>query len=417
MQQHGWKKCVIDDLSPFITSGSRGWAGYYSSTGALFLRITNLTREHPFLDLRDKKYVALPTSNTEGARTKVQHEDVLVSITADLGIIGYVTSEVAETGAYINQHIALVRIRSPKVVNQFLAYYLSGPRAQKRFRQIADRGAKTGLNLDAIRHFSVEYPSLEEQSRTVELLSTWDRAIEQTERLIAAKRRRKQALMQQLLTGRRRFKEFVRSRSVQDTKFGPVPKDWQYLKVGDFASEVTERNVTGEDLPVLSCTKYGGLVESLKYFGKRVFSEDTTNYKVVRRNQFAYPCNHVEEGSIGVLDFMDVGIVSPIYAVFQADTRAHVPFLYALFKTELYRHIFEVSTSASVDRRGSLRWSQFAQIKVALPRLEEQTKIADCLACSDRETDGLRHRLDAMKHQKRGLMQQLLTGKVRVASL
>lgn len=265
-----------------------------------------------------------------------------------------------------------------------------------------------------LRSYPIPMFPVEEQVYIANIISAWDHAIEQTERLIAAKRRRKQGLMQQLLTGKRRFKEFVKSESVRETKYGTVPTDWEYLKVADFASEVSERNTERADLPVLSCSKYDGLVESLKYFGKRVFSEDTTNYRVVRRNQFAYPCNHVEEGSIGVLDFLDGGIVSPIYAVFQTDDRIHVPFLYALFKTDLYRHIFEVSTSASVDRRGSLRWSEFAKIHIALPAMEEQKKIAACLNSNDKEIEVLCRKLDTLKEQKKGLMQQLLTGKIRV---
>lgn len=298
----------------------------------------------------------------------------------------------------------------------WLAHLLSSPRMRSNIssRATGTSGSMKNITQEDIMGLSIPRPPFPEQEKIAEVLSTWRSAIEQTMRLIAAKRRRKQGLMQQLLTGKMRFKEFVKSKSVRETKYGTVPMDWEYLKVAEVASEVSERNAERADLPVLSCSKYDGLVESLKYFGKRVFSEDTTNYRVVRRNQFAYPCNHVEEGSIGVLDFLDAGIVSPIYAVFQTDDRIHDPFLYALFKTDLYRHIFEVSTSASVDRRGSLRWNEFAKIHIALPSVDEQKKIALCLNDNDKEIETLCRKLDALKEQKKGLMQQLLTGKVRV---
>jgi len=73
-----------------------------------------------------------------------------------------------------------------------------------------------------------------------------------------------------------------------------------------------------------------------------------------------------------------------------------------------------VSTSASVDRRGSLRWNEFAKIHIALPSVDEQKKIALCLNDNDKEIETLCRKLDALKEQKKGLMQQLLTGKVRV---
>ena len=116
----------------------------------------------------------------------------------------------------------------------------------------------------------------------------------------------------------------------------------------------------------------------MSYFGKRVFSADTSGYKVVRRGQFAYATNHIEEGSIGLLEDADAGLVSPMYTVFEAEpNRVHARFLFALFKTEFYRHIFEINTNASVNRRGSLRWSQFKTIRVALPTIEELASLIE----------------------------------------
>lgn len=263
---------------------------------------------------------------------------------------------------------------------------------------------------------AVALPPLPEQRKIAEILSTWDRAIEQTEKLIDAKERLKKGLMQQLLTGKLRFPQFRKSTSgLSETRFGLVPSDWPYLRVDRFAREVNERHEGKDETPVLSCTKYAGLVDSLSYFGKRVFSEDTAGYKVVRRGQFAYATNHIEEGSIGLLEDVEAGLVSPMYTVFEVDSECvHAPFLYNLLKTELYRHIFGINTSASVDRRGSLRWSQFRSIRVALPGLEEQRAISACSTTAGREVAVLRKQLSALQRQKRGLMQKLLTGKVRV---
>ncbi len=267
---------------------------------------------------------------------------------------------------------------------------------------------------DFIRAYHFALPPLIEQHRISQTLFTWDRAIEQASRLISAKTRIKKALMQQLLTGKRRFKEFVKSTVMIDTHFGLVPEDWPYIKMSQVAREVSERNGKRNSIPVLSCTKYDGLVDSLKYFGKQIFSDDTSNYKLVRRGQFAYATNHIEEGSIGLLTHLEAGLVSPMYTAFETNDKVHAPFLYALFKTELYRHIFQVNTNASINRRGSLRWKQFAEIRVALPSLDEQKNIASVLAAVDAEINLLCQRMGRLKEQKRGLMQKLLTGKVRV---
>lgn len=192
-----------------------------------------------------------------------------------------------------------------------------------------------------------------------------------------------------------------------------LPKDWEKRKIGDIAAEISERNDADDDLPVLSCTKHDGLVDSLKYFKRRVFSEDISKYKVVPRNCFAYATNHIEEGSIGYQDTYDRALISPIYTVFRTKPEMDDAYLFYLFKTELYRHIFEINTSASVDRRGSLRWKEFSQIAVPVPPFIEQEKIAEILLAWDRAIETMDKLIDAKTRLKKGLMQKLLTGKVR----
>jgi len=193
-----------------------------------------------------------------------------------------------------------------------------------------------------------------------------------------------------------------------------IPRDWKKRKIGEVAHEVSERNDTNEELPVLSCTKYDGLVDSLEYFGRRVFSEDTSNYKVVPRNCFAYATNHIEEGSIGYQNIHGQALISPIYTVFKTSAEVNDAYLFFLFKTELYRHIFEINTSASVDRRGSLRWKEFSQIEVLVPPINEQKRIVEILATWDRSILMLRKLIDVKTRLKKGLFQELLAGKTRL---
>lgn len=90
-------------------------------------------------------------------------------------------------------------------------------------------------------------------------------------------------------------------------------------------------------------------------------------------------------------------------------------YAFAVLKTGLYRHIFEVSTSASVDRRGSLRWSEFSKLPFPLPSLAEQRAIAEVLRTAQTDLDALNTETEALTRQKRGLMQKLLTGEWRVS--
>jgi len=255
-------------------------------------------------------------------------------------------------------------------------------------------------------------PPLPEQKAIADLLSTWDEAIEKTERQIQAKEKQLRQMSRWLLFGHKRLVN--QENKLADGHFFKYPSDWGLIKIGKVAKEISTRNGESEET-VLSCSKYDGFVNSLDYFGKQVFSSDTSNYKVVEKGQFGYPSNHVEEGSIGLLEHCEKGIVSPIYVVFEAEKeKVYSPYLYKLLKTDIYRHIFQVSTSSSVDRRGSLRWGDFSKIKVLLPSLEEQKLISETLSSAQQEIDLLKQLTYEYRKQKRGLMQKLLTGEWRV---
>lgn len=141
------KKDSIRNLTVVVTSGSRGWAKYYSENGALFVRIGNLTHSGIDIDFSDIQHIT-PPDNAEGIRTRLQPNDVLVSITADLGSIGFVSKKGEE--AYINQHIALVRFQN-SAQGRFMAWYLRSEYGQKDLLKNKRGGGKLGLGLDDIR--------------------------------------------------------------------------------------------------------------------------------------------------------------------------------------------------------------------------------------------------------------------------
>lgn len=141
------KKDSIRNLTTVVTSGSRGWAKYYSENGALFVRIGNLTHSGIDIDFSDIQHIT-PPDNAEGIRTRLQPNDVLVSITADLGSIGFVSKKGEE--AYINQHIALVRFQN-SAQGRFMAWYLRSEYGQKDLLKNKRGGGKLGLGLDDIR--------------------------------------------------------------------------------------------------------------------------------------------------------------------------------------------------------------------------------------------------------------------------
>ena len=264
----------------------------------------------------------------------------------------------------------------------------------------------TGTNISNLSQqilSGIRLPSftIHEQLEYLQRVGVWDSASDKSTALLALLEQRKQGLMQQLMTGRRRLKGFRGK--------------WKTVSVGSFAANASNINKSGHALPVLSCTKYAGLVDSLSYFGKQIFSVNTNTYKLVARGQFAYATNHIEEGSIGYQSLYDAALISPMYTVFEVDAAAvDHGFLYKLLKTEAMRRVFESSTHGSVARRGSLRWPEFAKLKIAVPPLPEQTAIATLLDVASKEIELVSAEIAQLRTQKRALMQKLLSGAWRL---
>ncbi len=256
------------------------------------------------------------------------------------------------------------------------------------------------INGSDLKEFKIPIPPLPEQKAIAQLLSTADAAIHTTEKIIAQKELSKKWLMQQLLTGKKRLMGF--------------DGEWKEIYIRDVAKEVSIRNKSDKQLTVLSCTKYDGLVPSLEYFGRKIFADDVSTYKIVPKNHFAYATNHIEEGSIGYQAILDEALISPMYTVFKTDKTVNDNFFYKLLKSHPLVYQYQNRMEGSIDRRGGLRWDGFSIIKIKLPSIEEQTAIAQVLQAADKEISLLKAKAKKLREQKKGLMQQLLTGKVRL---
>ena len=256
------------------------------------------------------------------------------------------------------------------------------------------------ISKEAFLNIPVNRPSLDEQIVVAQTLSIWERGIRQLSDLIAAKVRFKQGLMQQLLTGKRRFK-----------KVG----DWQTVQLKDVTEECNERgrNRFG-NVSVMAVTKAFGIIP----MRERTISGDITRYSVVKQNWFAYNPMRLNIGSIARWSGADDIVVSPDYVVFRCKespdgvSGLDPDFLDQYRRSNLWERYVTSSGNGSVRIR--IYFSDLGHMKLRLPSLPEQKKIAAILATADREIELLRKQLSALKQQKKGLMQKLLTGQVRV---
>jgi type I restriction enzyme S subunit len=407
-----WRKTRVDAICDLVSVGIVVQpAQYYVSEqdGVRAFRSGNVGENRVI----DRDWVYLSREGHEAnSKSILRTGDVLVVRSGAPGTACVVTQEYDGTNCI---DIVFARPDKAQVVPEYLAELTNSPVGRKHVLGRQGGLALKHFNVGAYKQLEIMLPPLAEQHKITGILRTWDEAIDGCTRLIDLREQQQKALTHQLVFGSLRLPNFAASRDATKHRWFALPSDWDVRPIGELASEISEKNAGNSTEEVLSCSKYDGFVRSLEYFKKQVFSANLAGYKKIWRGDFGFPANHVEEGSIGLQNLTDVGVVSPIYTVFRFDeTKIDNNYAFSVLKTSLYRHIFDVSTSASVDRRGSLRWKEFAKLPFPVPPIPEQRAIHAVLTEGRSLIVGLKAKREALERQKRGLMQKLLTGDWRV---
>lgn len=273
------------------------------------------------------------------------------------------------------------------------------------------QNAQKNINLQVLKPLLILTPPLLEQKKIAQILSTWDKAITTTEQLIANSQQQKKALVQQLLTGKKRLldKNGVR-----------FSGEWKLSKLSKLFARVTTKN-NGQSTNVVTISGQHGLIRQEDFFKKTVASETLDGYFLLKQGQFAYNksySNGYPMGAIKRLNRYPDGVVTTLYICFELSDSDRAD-------SDFWEHYFEsgllnqgVSQIAHEGGRAhgllNVKPSDFFSLKVPIPSFEEQQKIAAVLSSADQEISALQQKLDALKQEKKALMQQLLTGKRRV---
>jgi type I restriction enzyme S subunit len=391
-------KTTLEKVAPNITSGSRGWASFYSDDGALFLRMTNLPKNGIGLLLHDNKYVALPSGSSEGMRTRVQKNDILISITAELGKIGFVENDLGE--AYVNQHVALVRIEEPDTHPKYVAYYLASQPQRNFLNRLNDSGAKAGLSLKTINQFPLTLPPLPEQKAIAEVLSVWDRAIEKTERLIQAKQKRLEGY----------------GRSLFDRNKNGKYTGWKLIKLADVLDEHEDKSTGKEE--VYSVSVHKGLINQIEHLGRSFSAANTDHYNRVHHGDIVYTKSPTGDFPLGIVKQSyspNDAIVSPLYGVFtpQSYFLGVVIDFYFSSPTRTKNYLSPIVQKGAKNTI-AITNKTFLSKKLHLPIEESaQRVVAEYVDTARKEIELLKKLAEKQKLQKRGLMQKLLAGEWR----
>jgi len=190
----GWAWCRIWDVAKIITSGSRDWAKYYSKDGAIFVTMGNLSKESYSLRMDKIRYVQ-PPKNSEGARTRLEENDLLISITGDVGNLGLIPSSFGE--AYINQHTCVLRFMS-ECQNKYFPELMRSPLAQYQY-DAPQRGIKNSFRLGDVGEMIIPLPPLQEQQAIILKVEKLFAFCDQLETQITQSQTHAEQLMQAVL--------------------------------------------------------------------------------------------------------------------------------------------------------------------------------------------------------------------------
>ena len=236
---------------------------------------------------------------------------------------------------------------------------------------------------DLLSKVSLFVPSLNEQKRIGELFDLLDERIETQSRAIEDLKRLKLAIVETL-----------------------YKQDKPTHKIGDVIVQVSNRNRKDNNYSVLSVNNRLGFIEQSEQFEDRVVaSDDTSNYKIVRHNDFAYNPARINVGSIARLISFDCGIVSPMYICFHTKQSLLPEYLEYFFDTHYFFNEMQKRLEGSV--RLCLSWEGLCNIPITIPAIEEQQKVGNRISGLATKISLEENYLELLKKQKQYLLQSM----------
>lgn len=293
---------------------------------------------------------------------------------------------------------------------EYLFHYFLGDKYQSIFKTLATQSTRSYLGITAQKELEIDVPPLAEQIIIAKILSTWDQAISTTEQLLANSQQQKKALMQQLLTGKKRLLDKNGVRFSGEWKHGRLgelctlkggsafKEEYQGLSEGDLPFvKVSDMNLKGNDKYIIHANNW--------------IANETA--KLIKAQ--AFPKDAIVFAKVGAALLLNRRRVLLRPTIIDNNMMAATPtklgdasFLYQLMLAIDFAKFVQDGAVPSVNQ------GDLASFKISYPELEEQQKIASVLTAADQEIATLQRKLDCLKQEKKALMQQLLTGKRRV---
>ena len=297
------------------------------------------------------------------------------------------------------------RVDESRYSLDFLTQYLRSPEFAAWVKKTLRAGAQPNISASEYSRLPLPDPALEEQHRIAAALGRWDRASEHLEKLLTAKRQFKRGLMQQLLFGKKRFK-------------GLGGQEWKTYRLSDLLERVFRPVTLSNEAPLdlISIRRRAGGLFFRGSFTAHEFK--TLDLNCIKAGDFLISKRQVTHGALAMVrEPFDGMHVSNEYVIFRckAPETLHMPFFDWLSRSPRMWHMAYLASNGVHVEKLIFDAHDFLREKIALPpSLAEQREIVELLEASDNEIRLLGHQLTALTDQKRGMMQKLLTGKVRI---
>jgi type I restriction enzyme S subunit len=343
-----------------------------------------------------QKFKSFIDEDVAKASKEINKGDVLFAGSGEtVDEIGKSVAYLGELKAYAGGDVIVYSPNQDLVSSECLSYTLDLNSVRKQKRYMGQGNSVVHIYPSDLAKLQIPLPPLPEQKRIAEVLSTWDQAIQLTEQLIRQKEQRKKWLMQNLLTGKMRLKGFS--------------GEWKKIGAGEVFKSVAKKGYADEEL--LSATQDKGMIPRTMLEGRVTMpTTGTEGFKLVEVGDFVISLRSFQGG----LEYSYYrGLVSPAYTVLKPKKPISEEFYKQYFKS--YDFIGHLAIAVIGIRDGKqISYDDFCTVKIPYPTIEEQTAIAEVLQTADKEIELLKAKAEQLKEQKKGLMQQLLTGRVRL---
>ncbi|HDV8306737.1 restriction endonuclease subunit S [Enterobacter hormaechei] len=414
MVPKGWSESYLGEVVTY----KKGYAfnsSLYAEEGIRIVRISDTTRD----SIHSDNPVFIAGGNVEGLEqySLFENDIILSTVGSRPHLLDSMVGKAVKVprsahNSLLNQNLVKLIPKKTKITNEYLFSMLK----KKEFIQFISnlvRGNANQVSITLADLFKYKFilPSLPEQKKIAQILSTWDKAISVTEKLLTNSQQQKKALMQQLLTGKKRLLD------ENGTRFSET---WKLYALSKLFQRVTTKN-NGKSNNVVTISGQHGLIKQEDFFKKTVASDTLDGYFLLKKGQFAYNksySNGYPMGAIKRLNRYPEGVVTTLYICFELTTpkKSCGDYWEHYFESGLLNNSLSQIAHEGGRAHGLLnvKPSDFFSLKVAVPGFEEQQKIASVLSAADNEISTLEKKLACLKDEKKALMQQLLTGKRRV---